>query len=314
MSAAPQALARLLLRAGGAAPALERVFPRPAPLAIEIGFGSGEALAWWAARRPEWNFLGFELAQESVARAAAALDTAGLGDRVRLLHGDARHLLREIVPPGVAVRVLMQFPMPWPKARHAKHRLTDAGFLDAVASALAPQGRFELVTDQDRFAREMLDALTRHPALVAGPLEPDPPRTFRTRYERRWIAEGRRIWRLAAVPSRPAALAPLANPAAMDHLHLVAPLTADALRALAGRRFGSAESVREIQEVFAAADGWLLRVLTADAGFAQRFFLRIELRDGGAAPLLRVDACARPFQTPAVSALLADVRDALAPR
>jgi tRNA (guanine-N7-)-methyltransferase len=249
--------------------ALERVYGRAAPLAIEIGFGGGEALAWWAQQRPAWNFLGFEQPPECVTRAARAVTAAAVADRVRLVRGDARHLLRELVPPGAAQRVLMQFPMPWPKQRHAKHRLTDAEFRDGLASALAPGGRFELVTDQETFAREMAESFAPDEAFAAEAPLADPPRAFRTRYERRWLAEGRTIWRFRA--------------------------------ALRTRR--SADPVRgmvcEFKDAYAAEDGWLIELLAADGGFSQIFLARIRARaDGGA--LLRVDECARPYPTPAV--------------
>lgn len=312
MKAEPRALDAALLRpSAGAGPraVTAAAFERPAPLALELGFGGGEALAWWAQRRPEWNFLGFERAQESVARAARRITEAGLAGRVRLIHGDARHLLRECVPVGAAVRALMQFPMPWPKARHAKHRLTDSAFIAGLASALARGGRFELVTDQEGFARELAAGLLASGRFSASAPEPDPPRAFRTRYELRWLVAGRRIWRLRAELRAPAPAAPLSRPDAMDHLHLDPP-EPQRVRALAGLRAADALGTREIQEVFAAEDGWLLRGLAADGGFAQRFFLRLSVRTGADA-LLRVDDCGRPYLTPAVLALLEDVRAAL---
>lgn len=281
--------------------ALERVYGRAAPLAIEIGFGGGEALAWWAQQRPAWNFLGFEQPPECVTRAARAVTDAGVADRVRLVRGDARHLLRELVPPGAAQRVLMQFPMPWPKQRHAKHRLTDAEFRDGMASALAPGGRFELVTDQETFAREMADSFAPDEAFLCEAPLADPPRAFRTRYERRWLAEGRTIWRFRAALRTPRPRLPLSRPAAMQ-AHVLPELPGrERLHAMRGRR--SADPARglvcEFKDAYAAEDGWLIELLAADAGFSQIFLARIRARaDGGA--LLRVDECARPYPTPAV--------------
>lgn len=316
MSADPAALGQVLLRPQESAAFpldLAAVFARPAPLAIEVGFGGGEALAWWAGRRPEWNFLGFERAQESVQRAARSVARAGAGGRVRLVLGDARHLLRELVPPASAARVLMQFPMPWPKTRHAKHRLTDPEFVAALASALAPGGRFELVTDQEGFAREAAEALAAHPALAVADLEPDPVRAFRTRYERRWLAEGRGIWRLTAALASGAARrfsSPLSQAEAMNPLALASTPDDARVQALAGRRFPEAGGVGAVQEVFTAADGWLLQVLSADGGFAQRFLVRLQRAARGPARLA-VEDCARPYPTPAVAALLRALRAAL---
>lgn len=299
-------LAAVLLRPdrdGGPFPLdLERVFGRAAPLAVEIGFGGGEALAWWAARRPEWNFLGFEQPPGCLTRAARALAAAGVASRVRLVRGDARHLVRELVPPGTAARVLMQFPMPWPKRRHAKHRLTDAAFRAGLASALAADGRFELVTDREEFALETADSFRGDPAFRAdaAPVA-DPPRAFRTRYERRWLAEGRVIRRFRATLRAPRPLAPLSAPDAMQHFPLPTMPERARLDALRGRRHAdpSGDRVCEFKEAFAAADGWLIQVLAADGGFSQLFLARIHARAAGGA-LLRVDECARPYPTPGV--------------
>lgn len=303
--------------------ALERVYGRRAPLALEIGFGGGEALAWWAGRRPEWNFLGFEQPPACIVRAARAACGAGVAHRVRLVRGDARHLLREVVPAGSAVRALMQFPMPWPKQRHAKHRLTDDAFRAGLASALAPGGRFELVTDQESFAREMAESFAGDDAFAPEPVLVDPPRDFRTRYERRWLAEGRRIWRFRAAARAPRPLPPLSRHEAMQSHALNTLPDAASLRALVGRRFAADGLVCEVKEVCGGEDQWLIGLLAADGGFSQLFLARLRARSAGA--VLSVSDCARPYPTPAVAWSLralagilaeatAQVREAAEPR
>lgn len=289
---------------------LTRVFGRAAPLAIEVGFGGGEALAWWAQRRPEWNFLGFEQPPECIVRAARAAVAAGVAERVRLVRGDARHLLRELVPAGAAARVLMQFPMPWPKQRHAKHRLTDGEFRAGLASALAPHGRFELVTDQESFAREMADAFADDPGFTAEPPCPGPPRAFRTRYERRWLAAGRTIWRYRATQRTTRPQPPLSRPDAMQTYALPTLPSAERVRALRGRRHADADRglICECKDAYATDDGWLVELLAADGGFSQLFLARIRTRTTGTA-LLRVEECARPYPTPAVAAALRWLHD-----
>lgn len=313
MSANAAALERVLLRPQESSSFpldLAAVFPRRAPLAIEVGFGGGEALAWWATQRPEWNFIAFERAPESVQRAAASLLRAGVGERVRLVLGDARHLLRELIPAGAAARVLMQFPMPWPKSRHAKHRLTDPDFVAALAAVLEPAGRFELVTDQEWFAREAETALRARSTFAVSALESNPPRVFRTRYERRWLSEGRSIWRLTATQSIPQPCPLLSRHPAMDHLSLLTQPSTASVLALSGRRFHENASVGVVQEVASVADGWLLQVLSADGDFSQRFMIRLQIRPEGVARL-SLEQWSRPFPTPAVSALLLALRQVL---
>ena len=309
MKRGSEGMERALLRPaqdGGSLPLdLTRTFGRAAPLAIEIGFGGGEALAWWATRRPEWNFLGFELPMECIARAAKTLARTEVQERVRLVRGDARHLLRELVPPASAVRALMQFPMPWPKQRHAKHRLTDSTFRDGLASALMPGGRFELVTDQQVFAEEMSAAFAPDVDFSLTPLEMDPTRAFRTRYERRWLAEGRHIWRMQATLLRNRSQLPLSNSDAMQAFSLAALPDLASLRALHGRRHSASggQQVCEVRDSYVAEDGYLIQILAADEGFSQLFLVRVRTRASGGA-ILRLDECARPYPTPSVQAAL----------
>ena len=70
-------------------------FACPAPLAVEVGFGSGEDLAWWAESQPEWNFVGIELPQEGIQRASREFSLRNL-ENAKLVRGDARYLLREL--------------------------------------------------------------------------------------------------------------------------------------------------------------------------------------------------------------------------
>lgn len=309
MKPRPAELAAVLLRPAQEEQAfpldLARIYRRRAPLAVEIGFGGGEGLAWWAGQRPEWNFLAFEQPPECITRAARCLAEAGVADRVRLVRGDARHLLRELVPACSAARVLMQFPMPWPKRRHAKNRLTDAHFRDGLASALAPGGRFELVTDQEWFACEMAEAFAADPSFAAEPLLAGPPRPFRTRYERRWLAAGRTIWRYRATLRSSRPQSPLSVPESMQTFALAALPTRERLYALRGSRHGDAARgwTCEFKDAYQAEDGWLLELLAADGGFSQLFLARIRQRPGGGV-VLRVEECMRPYPTPAAVAAL----------
>ncbi|HEX9794665.1 MAG TPA: tRNA (guanosine(46)-N7)-methyltransferase TrmB [Planctomycetota bacterium] len=313
MKPSPEALERYELRpaAAGRLPLdWTAAFGRAAPLAVELGYGSGEYLAWWAASRPDWNLVGIELPPECTVRASARCAEAGLGN-VRLVRGDARYLLRELFPTGSLQHVLMQFPMPWPKGRHAKHRVTRRGLGATLADVLGTGGSFELVTDQEWFASQARALLAEHGTLAVGAVEEGPERPFLTRYERKWRAEGRRTFRLEARQEGAPTPAPRhVLDAAMLSLHFDVFPEPELLHALVGARFAGGGLVGEVKEVFAGSDGWLLKVLSADENFSQVFFLRLLRRARGGA-LLRVEDGPRPYYTPAVSFLIAQVGAAL---
>jgi tRNA (guanine-N7-)-methyltransferase len=296
----PSALERFLVPAHEAERyplAWAEIFGRSAPLAVEVGFGGGEYLGWWASQQPEWNLVGIEQPPECVWRAARDFERAGL-ENLRLVRGDARTLLRELFEPASLEKVLMQFPMPWPKEKHAKHRVSSPGFAAVLATVLRPGGVFELVTDQGWYATEAHDFLSGDGRFELGPLEVDPARPFRTRYEQKWLEEGRDIFRVEARLLEGAAADRIIRDPAMHCVHIDQPLRAEAVEALAGQSFRESGKVAEVKECFRASDSWLLKVLSADGSFSQIYYLRVAPKKQGG--LVKVEPQPRPYPTDAV--------------
>jgi len=285
------------------------IFGREAPLRVEVGFGGGEYLVWWAQQFPQRNFFGIEQPADCIFRAARLLEQAGI-DNVRLIRGDARYLLRELFAAGSLEHVLMQFPMPWPKDKHAKHRVSSPDFANTLADVLQPQAVFELVTDQDWYALEADRFFDANPSFSKEMLQEDPDRPFRTRYETKWLQEGRSIYRLLVQLQEPKTAPRLIPAEAMDTYALNPSFDVAALQALKGRRFKDGDSVAEIKEVLQAEDGWVLRTVASDSSFSQMFYLRIRNKADGRC-LLKVDQVPRPYYTEAVRYSLIAVREAL---
>ena len=118
------------------------------PLYIEIGCGKGNFACGMSAKNPDRNFI----AMERVADVAClALEKAkGCADErpdnLRFLIGDAKNLT-EWFPEHSADGIYLNFSDPWPKAGHAKRRLTHRGFLELYRRVLKPDGRLYLKTD-----------------------------------------------------------------------------------------------------------------------------------------------------------------------
>ncbi len=307
----PSALKQYLLNAEelGNPLQVQDLAPQATSMAVEIGFGGGEYLAWWASQHPDWTFLGMELPVDCMLRAARVLQQAKV-DNVRLIRGDARYLLREIFAPQSLHHVLMQFPMPWPKEKHAKHRVSSPQFAQTLADVLVQDGIFELVTDQDWYAKETAEVFAQHPDFLASEIEVQPHRPFQTRYEQKWLEEGRSIYRLVVRLLRPSHSSRILLPQPMDCFSLSPSLVGADVKKLLGSRFKQGDSVVEVKEVFAAGDGWMLRVLSSDHSFSQLFHLRIRKKKDGRC-LLKVDEVPRPYYTQAVRFALKSIHQAL---
>jgi tRNA (guanine-N7-)-methyltransferase len=131
-----------------------RMFGDDRPLAFEVGFGKGEHLAFQAARRPDWGFIGAEPYLNGVAGLLDEIDTRGL-DNVRVHRGDALDLL-ERLPDASLDALYLLHPDPWPKARHAKRRFVNAGPLSLIAAKLKPGSEFRIATDHVNYLRHAL--------------------------------------------------------------------------------------------------------------------------------------------------------------
>jgi tRNA (guanine-N7-)-methyltransferase len=107
-------------------------------------------MAEQAQRRPDLLILGAEPFLNGVASAVRHVDERGLTN-VRLLQGDARHLLTAL-PDASVDRVFILFPDPWPKTRHHKRRLIQAQWVAELARVLKPGGALRFATDWADYA------------------------------------------------------------------------------------------------------------------------------------------------------------------
>jgi tRNA (guanine-N7-)-methyltransferase len=177
-----------------------RLFGDARPLHLEIGFGSGEHLAYRADLLPDHGFIGCEPFVNGVATALGHVRDQGLAN-VRLHMGDALEVLRRLPDEALSVVYLLH-PDPWPKARHAKRRMVNDGPVALMQSKLKPGGELRIATDHPVYLEWTLMVMQRHHDalewLAEGPrdfLEP-PGGWIETRYGAKSRREGRRPYYL----------------------------------------------------------------------------------------------------------------------
>jgi tRNA (guanine-N7-)-methyltransferase len=168
---------------------------RPHFVWLEIGFGSGEHLAWQAAKHPEIGILGAEYFVNGVAALLRQIEDDGL-DNVRILPGDGRALL-DVLPEQSLARVFVLFPDPWPKTRHHKRRLIQRATLRRLAALMSDGAELRIATDDPDYQDWILEQVTADPAFAWQAASPAdwrqrPADWPATRYERKAIAAGRR--------------------------------------------------------------------------------------------------------------------------
>ena len=168
---------------------------RPEAVWLEIGFGSGEHLAWQAARNPGIGIVGAEYFVNGVAALLRQIEDRGL-DNVRILQGDARPLM-DALPAKCLARVFILFPDPWPKARHHKRRIVRRETLARLATLMADGAELRIATDDRSYQGWILERAAADPSfcwLAEGPGDwrARPADWPSTRYEEKAIQDGRR--------------------------------------------------------------------------------------------------------------------------
>jgi tRNA (guanine-N7-)-methyltransferase len=133
------------------------LFGADRPLAFETGFGKGEHLAFQAALRPDWGFIGAEPYLNGVAGLLAEIEGRGLTN-VRIHRGDAIDVLERLPDASLDAFYLLH-PDPWPKARHAKRRFVNPGPVDLVAAKLKAGCEFRIATDHVGYMRHVLSVM-----------------------------------------------------------------------------------------------------------------------------------------------------------
>ncbi len=120
----------------------KQCFTKEQPLHIEVGMGKGRFLMDMASLHPEINYIGVEMYDSVLLRALQKRERMEEDgeklDNLKFMRVDAR-LLPEIFEKGEVQRIYLNFSDPWPKARHAKRRLTSREFL-ARYSQILPDG------------------------------------------------------------------------------------------------------------------------------------------------------------------------------
>ena len=126
----------------------KQVFGNKHPVYIEIGMGKGRFIMEMAKQHPDINFIGIERYSSVLLRAIEKFDTEEYKDlkNVRFVCMDARNVA-EVFAENEVSRIYLNFSDPWPKARHAKRRLTSTEFLERYEKILKPGGLLEFKTD-----------------------------------------------------------------------------------------------------------------------------------------------------------------------
>jgi tRNA (guanine-N7-)-methyltransferase len=129
-------------------------FSRSAPIYIEYCSGNGAWIIDKAMAHPEFNWIAVEKRFDRVRKIWAKARNRQLTNLL-VVCGEALPFTEHYLEADRIAGCYVNFPDPWPKEKHAKHRLFQPAFVQQVSRVLLPEGKVTIVTDDAPWAEEI---------------------------------------------------------------------------------------------------------------------------------------------------------------
>ncbi len=171
---------------------MSELFPRQAPLEIDIGCGEGAFIAAMAERHPDRNFLGIERLVGRVNNVCRIAAHRRL-ENVRIMRVESSYVIEHLLEPQSVSVAHVLFPDPWPKRYHHPRRLIQDTFMASLRDLLQPGGELCAKTDDLPYFQWMERVFANAPGFerIEWSQEPDYPVT---NFERRFLSQGLPIY------------------------------------------------------------------------------------------------------------------------
>ena len=178
------------------------VFDKDKPLKIEIGSGKGGFITKNAELNKDTQFISVERVKDCILMGMEKATNMEL-ENIRFICADAE-VLTSILPEKCADIIYINFCDPWPKASHAKRRLTHRRMITHYLPLLKEGGEIHFKTDNDGlfdFSVEELKEIGFELKNVTYDLHSTDMPNIMTEYEKRFSDMGVKIKRLEATPT-----------------------------------------------------------------------------------------------------------------
>ena len=142
------------------------LFSNTNPVFVEYCSGNGDWLVRRALEDRACNWIAVEKRFDRVRKIWSKVKNASLGN-VFIVCGDALTFTKNYLPSRSIQAVHVNFPDPWPKEKHAKHRLIQSPFVSEIERILQAKGSILLVTDDVDYSQQMIEQMQKNPAFFS---------------------------------------------------------------------------------------------------------------------------------------------------
>ncbi len=177
-------------------PPLFEIFGNNNPIHVEFCTGNGEWITEQALKTKEVNWIAVEKQFARVRKIWSKKKNHEL-DNLFIVFGRGEDFLAHHAIDSLVDHIYVNFPDPWPKTRHAKHRIIKTSFVESLVPITKVGSLLTIVTDDIPYAEEIVREVQKSPrwesAMPAPYYMPMPMDYGPSYFQRLFIAQQKEI-------------------------------------------------------------------------------------------------------------------------
>lgn len=172
------------------------VFGNDHPVFVEFCSGNGDWIIAKALENPKRNWVAVEKRFDRVRKIWSKAKNLKVNN-LFIVCGEGLTFTKHYIVDQSVDAVFVNFPDPWPKDKHAKHRIIQEPFVQQAHRILKMEGTLTLVTDDADYSEQMIEKVLQHPGFRASFPKPYYSREMEgygnSWFEKFWRQMGREI-------------------------------------------------------------------------------------------------------------------------
>lgn len=172
------------------------LFGNKNPVQVEYCSGNGAWIAAKAAANPNVNWVAVEKKFMRVRKIWSKIKNLCLNN-LFIICGEGYNVSNRYFPASSLSGIFINFPDPWPKKRHWKHRIIQQPFVRELLRTLQPQGMMTFVTDDPPYSEWTIQQISQQPTFEFCYPAPhyitDHPEYGTSYFDQLWREKGRLI-------------------------------------------------------------------------------------------------------------------------
>ncbi len=147
------------------------LFGNQNPVVVEFCSGNGDWIAAKAKQHPHLNWVAVEKKFERVRKIWSKIKNLQLNNLIALC-GEGFNATKLFFPSKCVEDIFINFPDPWPKTRHFKHRIIQPEFVNEMWRAMKVGAQLTFVTDDEEYSHWFIRELLSHQGFKTSFIEP----------------------------------------------------------------------------------------------------------------------------------------------